>query len=326
MPEPAADTPAAEPSEQAHFDASLAAALAEGGPDEPEPEPGEKAPEGDEPIQVSPDLADPPEEEEKTEPDAAAKAKDEPKKDEPKPEDDGKKLRDGFSALSRERKKLREREAAAAAKEQQAAVHVQKAQAFDQVLARLRTDPASVIRELGGDELTNKLLDGIVASEKSPAEREVEKLKADLQRRDDEAKAAQQQAQIQTWRDGVKSTVIAAGERFDLVNSLDQHDAVIETITAYYQKYNGAVLPVEDAAQVVEDVLAKGLAKSKKFGARVPVTNAQPATNGKTAPVGRKPGSTTLSSVSSSELPPSGEDLPLDPEERFRRVMAGLDA
>jgi hypothetical protein len=233
------------------------------------------------------------------------------------------KLRAEFSALARDRSKLRERESAATATEQRAKAWEQKAAAFDNVVARLHADPAAVIREAGGDELVNKLLDGIVASEKSPAEREVAKLKADLERRDNEQKAREQQAVVDQWHASVRNEV-AGNEAFDLVNSLGQHDAVIATIEAYYNKYNGTILDVATAAQAVEDTLSKGLAKSKKFGARAPATNAQPS-KGNPAPSGRKPGSVTLSSVHSSEVPASGEDdLPLDPEKRFRALMASV--
>jgi hypothetical protein len=237
------------------------------------------------------------------------------------------KLRGEFSALARDRSKLRERETGAAATEQRAKIYEQKAQSFDVLVSRLIAGDVSVLHQLGapGDEVINKLLDGVVASAKSPAEVEVARLKADLERRDAEAKAREQQTVVETWKASVRQEVAAAAETFDLVNSLDQHDAVIATIEAYYAKYNGAILPVADAAQAVEDTLAKGLAKSKKFGARAPGTNAQPS-KGDPAPSGRKPGSLTLSSVHSSEVPASGEDdLPLDnPQERFRRVMAGL--
>lgn len=237
------------------------------------------------------------------------------------------KLRGEFSALARDRSKLRERESAAAATEQRAQAHVQKAQAFDQVVTRLLGGDVSVIRELApdrADDVINKLLDGIVASEKSPAEREVERMRRELKARDEATQIAQQKATVDAWQAGVRREVETAGERFDLVNSLGQHDAVIATIEAYYTKYPGNVLPVEDAAQAVEDTLAKGLAKSKKFGARAPVNNAKPST-GNPAPSVRKGGSTTLSSVPSGELPSSDDSLPLDdPKARFDAVMASL--
>lgn len=237
------------------------------------------------------------------------------------------KLRGDFSALARDRAKLRERESAAAGIEAKAKTFEQKAQSFDVLVSRLVAGDVSVLSQLGadGNVVINKLLDGIVASTKSPAEVEVARMRAELDRRDADAKTREQQATVDAWKASVRQEVATAAETFDLVNSLEQHDAVIATIEAYYLKYNGAILPTADAAQAVEDTLAKGLSKSKKFGARAPGTNAQPS-NGTPAPAGRRPGSLTLSSVHSSEVPGgSGDDLPLDdPNERFRRVMAGL--
>lgn len=236
------------------------------------------------------------------------------------------KLRGDFTALARDRGKLRDREAAVAAKETAAESHVQKSRNFDVLSSRLLAGDVSVLRELAGadaDAVINKLLDGVIASEKSPAEREVERMRAELKARDDKAVVAEQERQVAQWQAQVRSAVEAAGETFDLVNSLGQHEAVIATIEAYYAKYN-TVLPVEDAAQVIEDTLAKGLAKSKKFGARAPATNAQPS-KGNPAPSAKKGGSVTLSSVPTSEVPSGeGDDLPLDPEKRFRALMASV--
>ena len=329
----------ADVSESAHYAQALSAALAEGGPDDANPEPGEKAPEGDEPIEVSKELADPPAEGEEptdVDPPKAAKPKEEAKKDDkPEPQklreaieaETREKLRGEFTALARDRKKLRERESAIAAKEQGSQAYVQKAQAFDQIVQRLAAGDHGVFRELYGeraDEVTNKFLDGIVASEKSPAEREVARLRAEREQEKAQAKLAEQQRTIAEWQSSVRATVEAAGERFDLVNSLGQHAAVIQTIEDYYVKYPGAVLPVEDAAQAIEDLLAKGLERSKKFGARAPVTNAQPSKAGSPAPTARKEPKPTLSSVPVSELPAGADDLPLDPDKRFKAVMAGL--
>lgn len=312
------------------FDAALAAAMEDDAAEGTSVE-TELAPEPNAPRPKAGKTADAAEGEpgEGEEPDLAAKPEDkppEPKKDEAKPEDeDGIKLRSGFRALARDRAKLREREATAAAKEQAAGAHVQKSQLLDVVIQRLRTEPIGVIRELGGDELVNKLLDGVIESEKSPAEREVAKLKAELARDKAALAEREQLQQIENWKAGVRQAVSGAGEAYDLVNSLGQQDAVIQVITDYFAKYQGAVLSVEDAAAAVEQTLAKGLEKSKKFGPRAPVNSATPG-KGTPAPPARKGGSVTLGSVHSSELPAGADDdLPLDdPAERFKRVMATL--
>lgn len=260
--------------------------------------------------------------------DVAAEAKPVEKPPEPKQEEDSeaKKLRAGFTALARDRGKLREREAAAIAKEQAAQVYSQKAQAYDQLIRQMEADPVAIFKaHPRADELINKLLDGIVASEKSPAEREVAKLREEVAR-DKANLEAQKTAQlVENWKQTIRADVTKEADKFDLVNSLGQHEAVIQTITDYYTQYNGAILDVATAAQAIEDLLEAGVKKSKKFGSRAPVPSAQPVP-GKTAPASRKAGSVTLASVHSSELPSGdGDDLPLDdPNERFRRVMAGL--
>lgn len=298
------------------FEAAMSAAMADDVAEGTPVEPDAVAPEPSAPVEK---------------PDEGTEKPAEPKKDEKKPEPEvsaedaeAKKLRAGFAALARDRGKLRDREAAAQQLETRAKAWETDATAFRGVKDRIVKDPLGLIREHGGDELVNKLLDDIVASEKSPAERQVEALQKRL---DDEKQAAAQrdtEQLVSNWKANIVKAVQDAGEKYDLVNSLDHHEAVIDTITAYAVKYGGAALDVATAAQAVEDTLAKGLAKSKKFGARAPGINAQPA-KGTTAPSARKSGSgTTLSSVHSSELPPSEEDLPLDPQERFKRLMGSL--
>jgi hypothetical protein len=108
---------------------------------------------------------------------------------------------------------------------------------------------------------------------------------------------AQQDQLVANWRNGIVGEVKAGGEKYDLVNSLDMQDAVIEAITQYHIKHNGAVLPVDIAAAHVEKALEASLSKSKKFGARGAV---KPAV---TATPSRKTGGTTLSSVASGDAP-----------------------
>jgi hypothetical protein len=309
------------------FDAAMSAAMAddEAAGISPESEIDNVAPEPNAPKPKAGKTADDAEKEDK--PVEAKAEKPEPKKDEAKPEDeDGIKLRSGFRALARDRQKIREREAAVVQKEQAAQQYVQKAQLFDQVIQRLREGDVKLLHEVGGDELINKFLDGVIATEKSPAEREVARMRAELDKERADRTAREQAQQVESWKQSIRQTVTAGGDAFDLVNSLGQHEAVIQTITDYYAKYNGAILDVETAAQTIENLLEQGVAKSKKFGKREPVQTAQPG-KGPPAPTSRKTGSVTLSSVHSSELPSGDEDdLPLDESERFKRVMAAIGA
>src|SRR3954470_3308361 len=313
-PEPAtpADAPAAEGTSADGGAASLddmAAIIAESG--EPEAEEGAPAEPTKEPAEgeEKPKDGEEPAKEEKP---ADAAAKDADKTPEA--------LRAGFTALARDRRKLQEREARAKATMTEAEAFRSKAASFDAVVKRLHEDPIGLLREAGGDDLINKALDGVIASEKSPAEREVEKLRNDLAKRDADAKARETNQLVSNWRAGIVRDVQAAGDKYDLVNALGQQEAVIEAITQYHIKYNGAVLPTDVAAQAVEDALAKGLEKSKKFGARGAV---KPPV---TATPSRKTGATTLSSVASGDVPQSANGYPADDDARYEAVLKEMRA
>jgi hypothetical protein len=257
-----------------------------------------------------------------------APKEDEPKVEEPKPEPDKdakpetpEALRKGFAALARDRKKLQEREARAAAQVQEAQAFRQKADAFDNVVKRLHEDPIGLLREAGGDALINKALDGVIASEKSPAEREVEKLRREVEAERQRLAQAQQDQLVANWRNGIVSAVKAKADEYDLVVSLGMEDAVVEAITQYHIKHNGAVLPTDVAAAHVEKLLEGSLAKSKKFGARGAVKPAVVATPS------RKTGAiTTLSSVASGGEGPGVPAYPMDDNERFEAVLRDMAA
>lgn len=299
VPEPVtpADAPTGAPVEGGSASiADMEAIIAESG----EPD-GADAPAADAPI------ADKPADAPKDEPPAAAKPDGEDKTPEA--------LRAGFTALARDRKRIQEREAKANSAIANAETFRTKAESFDAVVKRLHEDPIGLLREAGGDDLINKALDGVIASEKSPAEREVEKLRKQLDADKAELKQRETNQLVANWRQGIVSTVQAAGEKYDLVNALNQQEAVVEAITQYHIKYNGAVLPTDVAAQAIEDALAKGLEKSKKFGARGAVKPPVEATPS------RKTGATTLSSVASGDVPHTANGYPADDDARFDAVL-----
>jgi len=258
--------------------------------------------------------------------DEAEKPKDDDKPVDPKPEADKdakaetpEALRKGFAALARDRKKLQEREARAEAKVQQAAAYEQKATAFDNVVKRLHEDPIGLLREAGGEALITKALDSVIASEKSPAEREVEKLRREVEAERQRLAQAQTEQQVANWRAGIVREVQAKAEQYDLVNALGMEDAVIEANTQYHIKHK-AVLPTDVAAAQVEKLLESNLAKSKKFGARGAV---KPAV---TATPSQKTGATTLSSVASGDGGSSAPTYPDDDNARFDAVIKEMRA
>lgn len=251
-------------------------------------------------------------------------------KEEPAPaaEDtpDALKLRKGFAALARDRQKMHEREAAADAAIAEAKQHTEKAQRHDSLLARLKESPHEVIKEVGGDALVTSMLKAIAAEEKSPAEREVDRLRDEWAKDKAATKQREEQAAVMQFHQGVHSAVAAAGEKYDLVNTLaavlPTREACVEIIQQYYNKFNGAVISADIAAEALETGLKKALSGSKTFGPREAVkppaaTPAKPkaTTNG-----------TTLTSVASGDHPPPANGYPLDDDQRFEAVMKELGA
>jgi hypothetical protein len=245
--------------------------------------------------------------------------KPEPKKDEPEPEAKvSEKNRKEFAAIAKERGKLREREAGIIAREEAIKAIEPKAKAFDDVRRRIHEDPAGLLREAGGEELVNKLLDQLGTQTLSPAEQEVAKLRKELDADKARVKAQEQEQLVANWKREIRAEVEKAGDTFDLVNSLGEHDAVVEVMTEYFAKYK-ANLPIAVAAQAIEEGLQQRLSKSKKFGARGAVTPPQ-ASNGTPPP--KKKSNTTLSSVAAGDVPPGDDDGPMTEADRFKWAMA----
>lgn len=251
------------------------------------------------------------------------------------------KLRAGFAKLADERQKVLQRENAARETLRAAQQYEAKAKKHDEMVAALEKDPAAFILAHGGEKLVQAALQGFIDQEKSPAEREVARMRADLERRDAEQKQRDAEQAAANWRNDITAKV-KADERFDLVNTLGLHDAVIGVITSYYEKHsergpNGevtrpAILDWSVAAQAVEDHRAGLLENSKRYGKRTPAASApetapkKDAPPAKPAPAPAKKAPTSLSSVPVSETPSDVDDLSdvLDPDERERRVLAQL--
>lgn len=259
-------------------------------------------------------------------PDKAAAAK---PGDKPKPDDKAKpaetpeaaRLRRGFAALTRKQADIVRREQALKGKEGSAA-------GVEALKARAKSDPLAVMAELGAD--VDGLLDAVIANGKKPeptASDEVAALKRRLDEKEAADKNAAELAKYNTWRDGVVSKVTAAGEKYDLVNSLPgQHETVVQTILAYHQQY-GEILDVDTAAAYVEKDLAAALGKSKKYGTRQPAPAAAgtKANGSNGTPPKAKTGTQTLASVDeTSDLPPGEDGLPTDDDERYHAVMSQL--
>ena len=250
------------------------------------------------------------------------------------------KLRRGFAKLAEERQKLVELQNAARSERAAAQAYAEKASKFDSIIAGIEKDPAGFLLSHGGEALVQKALQGFIDQEKSPAEREVAKIRAE---RDQEKAEAQQRQMEQTaaaWRSDIIGKV-QGDERFDLVNSLGLHSEVIDVITRYYEVHSKrddkgnvvepAILPWNTAAQAVEETRAAKLEASKRYGKRAPAAPeaAKPSDKKDTPPAKQasapaKKAPTSLSSIPVAEAPHTEDDLPLDPDERERRVLAEL--
>jgi hypothetical protein len=191
---------------------------------------------------------------------AAAAA--EPVKETPPTDIEAAKLRRGFAKLAEERQRLVELQNSARAERAAAQSFATKAQKHDELVSALERDPAAALLAHGGEALVQKALRGFIDMEKSPAEREVAKLREER----DRDKAADRQREIEAtaarWRNDIIAKV-QADERFDLVNSMGLHREVTDIITGYYDRYSKrddkgnvvepAILPWEAAAQAAED-------------------------------------------------------------------------
>lgn len=249
------------------------------------------------------------------------------------------KLRRGFAKLAEKEQKALELQAEARGQIRAAQQFEAKARAHDELVAQIDADPAGFLLARGGEALVQKALQGFIDQEKSPAEREVAKFRAEQTERDRRAAEQQTIEQVNRWKADVIGKV-QASEDYDLVNSLGLQHEVIDLMTAYAEKHSErdsegritkpAILPWDQAAKAIEDHRAAMIEKSKRYGKRTPAApeaakspgkDAQPAKPA-TAPAKRAP--TSLSSVPVADAPARADELSLDPDERERQVLAEL--
>lgn len=243
------------------------------------------------------------------------------------------KLRKGFAKLADERQKLVERENAARNAVQSAQQYAEKARKHDELLSALQSDPAGFLLAHGGDALVKQTLQGFIDQEKSPAEREVAKLRQEHEKDRAERQRREQEQVTTAWRNDIVAKV-QGDERFDLVNTFGLHNEVIDVIAGYYEKHSTrddkgnvtapAILPWDVAAEAVESTRAAKLEGSKKYGKRAPVAPVAkkdtPSAKPGQAPAKKAP--TSLSSVPVADAPHRADELPTDPDERERALLA----
>jgi hypothetical protein len=254
------------------------------------------------------------------------------------------KLRKGWAALARDKEMaVRKVEQANAALKQAESLKA-KADFLDTLPAKLKSDPLAFLEANGIaiDDLLNRVID----SEKSPVEKEIANLKKDIADREAAARRAQEEATVRAQEEknnaiiadwAARNTAFAQSdpERYDLIVSLDQGEAVHQTCLAYHKKYN-VILDAQTAADYVEKGLRAGVEKSKfvksKIAASQPApvkpapAKVQPSQAPKIAP--KQSGTTvTLSSVASGDGGSSTESsYPTSSDERFDAVLREMQA
>lgn len=261
-------------------------------------------------------------------------------------------LRKGWAALAKDKEALVQRTQEAKGAIERAKSFEAKAAQLDSIPGKFKADPLGFILELSGaktledqEAFVSGLLDKVIEREKSPVEREIARLRQEMTAKeeaitkakaDSEAKAAQEKNDqiIRDWAE--RNTKFAAStpelaERYDLIVSLEQGEAVHQTCLAYH-KMHGVILDPAQAADFVEAHLRKGANKSKylkeKFGVSPPAppAAAPPARPSNGTPAPKQTGnSPTLSSVASEGSAPSAAGLPED-DNRFDAVLREMQA
>lgn len=256
------------------------------------------------------------------------------------------KLRKGWASVAREKENIVRKTQEAAATLERAKAWQSKAEQFDAIPAKIQEDPIAFLEAHG--VAIDKVLDRVIETEKSPIEREMARLKQEIADKEANAKKAQEEAEAKRLSDHHKQVIAdwqtrnvnfasstpQNAEKYDLIVSLNQGEAVHQTCLAYYEKY-GVVLDPQIAADNVEAHLRAGVEKSKyvksKFAASQPApkptapAKAQPSNVPSNAP--KQSGTpTTLTSVASGDGTSSTADLPDDNGDRMEAVLREMQA
>jgi hypothetical protein len=259
-----------------------------------------------EPVEADGD-APPPEAEAGAEAAPAPEVKaEEPKPEEKKPEP----LAKAFAELSKREAKFQQQTKQREAEFKQREMELAEKQAAVQ---NLLDDPLAYLEKLGVtyDTLTEQLLN----NKKPPADLKhrsemkkqsdaLEALKKDIADKEAARAAAETGARVQQFKAQLVADVTSAGEKYELVNALGEHDMVFDLIDAYAVKH-GKILPTEEAAAQVEAHLEERLAKqheraltTKKWAAKMqPKPAHQPASGGQSAIQGRTPKTLTAANA-----------------------------
>jgi hypothetical protein len=231
-------------------------------------------------------------------------------------------LRKAMGAVARREQKVLAREQAAKAAEGEA-------RAFADLRSKARSSPLELLSAFGFSGVDD-FADAIMSAKdgKQPtADDRVSALEKRLEAEAATRKDAEQKATIAAAKRQLAEEIKAAGDEYDLINTTGNHDLVWDTAQAYFDEHGVAPDMAETARAVekhLEDELLERASKSKKFLARVGAVK-QPAPASKvTAPQQPRPGAVTLTNNDTPEVPPSADDFPDDPRERFKAVTRSI--
>lgn len=291
--------------------AALAESIADTAPAE-----GEPAPKEDKPAEAPKEGEPPPAEGDKPkdEPEQAAKP--------PMPEE---------IRLRKLGAKLAKRHADLQLREQTIETVKQKAQAIDRLGELLAKDKLEALKAIGiePDEIVDLVLARGTGEKKETADERVTRIEKQLADERAARAGAEQQTKVQAVFAQFRTDTVAklkAATDLDLVNSYEAYDDIIDNMAAYHAKHG--VVP--DAVEVArywekakEEELTSRLAKSKNFAIsdRRTVTTPQMPTS--TAKPKAAPSPSLTDQI--SDTPVGEDDLPDDPDQRLRVLMARME-
>ncbi len=189
-----------------------------------------------------------------------------------------------LSSLAKRERKLLDRENSLKATET-------KLQSYEQFAELLQKNPVDVLAQLGWTE--DKLADAILAKRNGtevvdPQVGRLEALEKKLADQEANRIKQEQDTNLSNIQTGIKNQITADTERFDLINSLDQHDEVFSAVLEYTKKYpewrptnQEATNLVNTIADKIEAELDRSLLSkvktSKKFMKSIGQSSSSPA-------------------------------------------------
>jgi hypothetical protein len=223
-------------------------------------------------------------------------------------------LSPAFRALHKQKQKIRAREEAVAQREKENEAILRD---YRELSELSRKDKLAFARRLGLDPAELAKLDQSkpLDPRTSAVEREVQELKAQLAKRDEEALVAKRDALHAELRQDVHKLVTEKRDELKYINAWDSADEVFKTVLTF-QDVHGRLPSEADVAKIAKDVdaalKAKHEAANKRLGGTAPAT-----ARAATAP-------SSLSALRSS--PEAAAPRPLTRAEKLRDTARVFDS